>query len=129
MYASLCDFVCIASSAFTFVLGFCLSVFLLCFVFSIVLVLVIIAGFLFWFGFSLLSFFPFFLLLFNFVLFNNFYFNFNNFILITLLYFILFYFSFFLSFFSFLPFLLSHAADRVLVLWLRVRPEPLRWET
>ena len=45
-------------------------------------------------------------------------FYFNNFIL--------FYF-FFLSFF--LPFLLSYVADRVLVLRLVVRPEPLRWES
>ena len=43
----------------------------------------------------------------------------KNFILITL-----FYFSFFLLF---LTFLLSHVADRVLVLQLGVRPEPLRW--
>ena len=34
---------------------------------------------------------------------------------------------FFLSFF--LPFLLSRVADRVLVLQLGVRPEPLRWES
>ena len=45
------------------------------------------------------------------------------FILTTLFYFI------FLSFFLFLPFLLSHVADRVLVLRLGVRPEPLRWES
>ena len=43
------------------------------------------------------------------------------FILITLFYFI------FISFF--LPFLLSHVADKVLVLWPGVRPEPLRWES
>ena len=36
---------------------------------------------------------------------------------------------FFLSFFFSLPFLLSHMADLVLVLWLGVRPEPLRWES
>ena len=35
---------------------------------------------------------------------------------------------FFFSFSFFLPFLLSHAAGRVLVLWPGVRPEPLRWE-
>ena len=47
-------------------------------------------------------------------------------ILITLYYLFIF---FILSFFSFLPFLLSCVADRVLVLWLGVRPEPLRWES
>ena len=36
-------------------------------------------------------------------------------------------FIYFLSFF--LPFILSRAADRVLVLWPGVRPEPLRWES
>ena len=50
-------------------------------------------------------------------------FNFNNiylfFILITLFYFI--------SFF-FLAFLLSHVADRVLVLWPGIRPEPQEGE-
>ena len=40
----------------------------------------------------------------------------------------LFYFSFFLLLY-FLPFLLSHVADTVLVLWPGVRPEPLRWES
>ena len=34
---------------------------------------------------------------------------------------------FFLSFF--LPFLLSHVADGILVLQAGVRPEPLRWES
>ena len=47
-------------------------------------------------------------------------FYFNNFILFYL---------FSLSFFLFLPFLLSHVADRVLVLQPGVRTEPLRWET
>ena len=42
-------------------------------------------------------------------------FNFNNYILFY--------------FFFLLPFLLSHVADRVLVLWPGVRPEPLRWES
>ena len=74
--------------------------------------LVIIGGFGFWFGCSLLSFFLIFLV------FNNYFF-----ILITLFYL----FSFFLSFF--LPFLLSRVADRVLVLWLGLRPVPLRWES
>ena len=46
------------------------------------------------------------------------------FILITLFYFTFFFLSFF-----FLPFLLSHVADRVLVLRLGVTPEPLRWES
>ena len=44
-------------------------------------------------------------------------FYFNNFTLFNL----------FISFF--LPFLLSHVADSVLVLQLGVRPEPLRWES
>ena len=44
-------------------------------------------------------------------------------ILITLFYYI------FLSFFFVLPFLLSHVADRVLVLQPGVRPKPLRWES
>ena len=73
--------------------------------------LVIIGGFAFWFGCSLLTFFHFFLL-----------FTFLNFkILIILFYFIL--------FIYFLPFLLSHVADRILVLQPDVRPEPLRWES
>ena len=46
------------------------------------------------------------------------FFYFNNFLNLLL------FFSFF-----FLPFLLSRVADRVLVLWPRVRPEPLRWES
>ena len=64
----------------------------------------------------------FFLLLFyyyfNFFIFNNlfFLFHFNNFIL-------------FFSFFFFLLILLSLVADRVLVLWPGVTPEPLRWES
>ena len=59
-----------------------------------------------------------FLLLCNFFIFNN-YFLFL--ILITL------FFSVFISFS--LPFLLSHVADRLLVLWLGVRPVSLRWES
>ena len=53
-------------------------------------------------------------------------FYFNNFILLyfTLLYFI------FLSFFLFfLPFILSHVEDRLLVLQPGVRTVPLRWES
>ena len=58
MYASLCDFACIAL-LYPFILGFCLSV---DFSFSrIVFIVVIIGGFLYWFGCSLLSFFLFFL--------------------------------------------------------------------
>ena len=78
--------------------------------------LVIIGGFVFWFGCSLLSFFFLFLLRFIFLIVNN-----LLFILIILFYF------FFLSFF--LPFLLSYVADRVLVLRSGVRPVPLRWES
>ena len=54
VYASVCDFVCIAL-LLPFVLGFCLSVFFLVYF----LVLVMIGGFVFWFGCSLLSFFLF----------------------------------------------------------------------
>ena len=56
---------------------------------------------------------------------------FKTFILINLFYFILFYLFIylFLSFFFFLPFLLNRVADRVLVLQLGVRPEPLWWES
>ena len=88
-----------------------------------------------------LSFFFLFLLLFNFFIFNN-YFYFNKFISFYFLPSFLSFFlsflppslppsilSFFLSFLSFLPFLLSHAADRVLVLWPGVRPVPQRWES
>ena len=68
MYASLCDFLCKAL-LLPFVQGPCLTIF---FFFVQFLVLVIIGGFLFWFGCSLLSFFSFFKLLFNFLIFNNF---------------------------------------------------------
>ena len=78
--------------------------------------LVIIDGFPFWFGCALFSFFLFFYLL-------KIFFK----ILITLFLFILFIFSFFLSFF--LPFILSRMDDRVLVLWLGIRPVALRWES
>ena len=64
------------------------------------------------------NFFNFYFLIFLFLI-IIFYFYFNNFIL--------FYFSFFLSFS--LPFLVSHVADRVLVLPPGVRPELLRWES
>ena len=54
-------------------------------------------------------------------------FYFNNILKIFYFnYFILFY---FIYFFFRLPFLLSHVADRVLVLQPGVRPEPLRWES
>ena len=100
MYASLCDFVCIALLS-PFVLGFCLSVFCL-FVWLVFYTIVLRACYHWWICFLvwlLSSFFLFLsLLLFNFFIFNNY------FILITL--FILF---FFLSFF--LPFLLSCVAD------------------
>ena len=70
------------------------------------------------FGCSLLSFFFFY----YFLIFSLFLIIKNFFILIILFYFSL------LSFF-FLHFLLSHVADRVLVLWLGVKPQPLRWES
>ena len=84
-------------------------------------------------SFLLSFFFFFFLLLFTF-LFLIIIFYFNNFIFFlpsslppSLPLFLSFSLSFFLSFF--LPFLLSCMADRVLVLWPRVRPVPLRWES
>ena len=61
VYASLCDFVCIAL-LLPFVLGFCLSFFF----FVYVLALVTIGGFVFWFGCSF-----FFLLLFKKFICNN----------------------------------------------------------
>ena len=128
LYASLCDFGCIAL-LLPFVRGFFLSGFF--FFFSVYFsALVITGGFISWFGCSLLSFFlsfflPSFLFLFFyyvliFIILNHFLnFYFNNFIL--------FYFSFFLSFF--LLFLLSHVAERVLVLQPGVRLLPLRLES
>ena len=76
VYASLCDFVCIAL-LIIFVLGFCLSV---CLFFLVKFVaLVIIGGFVFWFGGSLLSFFNYFLifkyLIIVFILITLFYFS------------------------------------------------------
>ena len=70
---------------------------------SLVLVLVIIGWFVYWFGCSLL------------------------FDLFIYIYYYSVSFFFFLPFFS--PFLLSRVADRVLVLWPGVRPEPPRWES
>ena len=114
MYASLCDFVCIAS-LLPFLLGFCLSVsclfffsiaFSVCYHWWICLLV--------W----LLSSFFLFKWIFNFLIFNNIFFN--NFILLN---------YFFLSIYFFLPFLLSCVADRVLVLQPGVRPVPLRWES
>ena len=58
--------------------------------------------------------------------FFNYFFIFNNFFIFYLIT-ILFY--YFILFIYFLPFLLSRVADRVLVLWVGVRPEPLRWES
>ena len=81
--------------------------------------LVIIVGFVYWFGCSLLILNYFF----HFFYFNNFL---KFFSLIILFYFVVFYF-FFLTFF--LPFILSHVAERVLVPWQGVRPEPLRGES
>ena len=72
----------------------------------------------FWFDCSLLSFFLSLNYFLN-IIFNIFYFSNISFILL--------YFSFFLSFF--IPFLLSHVADRVLGYWLCVRAVPLRWES
>ena len=66
MYASVCDFVCIAL-LLACVLGFCLSVFWFFFFLVLFLAVVIIAGFVFWFGCSLLSFFLSFLFLYFFI--------------------------------------------------------------
>ena len=69
------------------------------------------------------SFFLFFPYLKFFFIFNNFFiFYFNNFILFN-------FFFLFSCLSFFLPFLLSHEADKVFVLWLAVRPVPLRWES
>ena len=65
----------------------------------------------------LLSFYFYFFLTFVFLI-IFFFLYFNNFI---------YYFS--LSFFFLIPFPPSHVADRVLVLWSGVRPEPLRWKS
>ena len=84
--------------------------------------IVIIGGFVFWFGCS-----PFFLFFFNYLknFFNNYFlfFYFNNFILF---YFIFLFLSFF---FLFLPFILSRVQDRFLVLQPGIRAVPLRWES
>ena len=87
------------------------------------LALVIIGGFVFWFGCYLLS--SFFIISFTFFKnFNTFNFYFNNFILFIYLFIYL-----FIIIIIFLPFLLSHVADRVFVLWPGVRPMLLRWES
>ena len=88
------------------------------------------------FGLVALSFFFLFLINFSFffsAILKIYYFNnlilFYSFFLSFFLSFVLsFSLSFFLSFFLFLPFLLIRVADRVLVLQLGVRLEPLRWE-
>ena len=69
------------------------------------------------FGLVALFFLSFLKLLYKFFIFNNFFFYFKT----------LFIYFFFLPFY-FLTFLLSHVADRVLVLWPGVRPVPVRWE-
>ena len=70
VYASVCDFVCIAL-LLPFVLGFCLSVFLFVCLYVLVqfLALIIIGGFVFWFGCSPLSF----LYYFTKIFFNNYF--------------------------------------------------------
>ena len=111
-YASVCDFVRIVL-LLPFVLGFSQSFFFL-FSFLVYLsVLVIIGGFVFWFSCSLLSFF-FYYLKKIYTYFFVFYFN----KIFILFYFIL-SFSFFLS--IFLPFILSHENDKLLVLQPGVR--------
>ena len=79
--------------------------------------LVSIGGFVFWFGCSLISFsLSFLFITFLFLIIFS--------VLIKVVY--LFIYSFFLFF---LPFLLSCVADRVLVLQLGIRTEPLSWES
>ena len=119
VYASLCNFDCIAL-LLPFALGFfCLSIslLLLLFFFSIVF-----STCYHWWIFLLWLLSSFFLCFFIIIIFNNY---FLFFILITFLFYFIF--SFFLSFF--LPFLLSHVTDRVLLLWLGVRTVPLKWES
>ena len=97
VYASMCDFVCIAL-LLPFVLGFCLSGIFCLFVFLLLIKI-------------------FFL---------------NNYFLYYWLYFIFLYcilFYLLLSFLFFLPFILSHVEDRLLVLQPGVRAVPLRWES
>ena len=120
VYASVCDFVCIAL-LLPFVLGFYLSVFFFAFwgFFSILFSTCYHSWicFLVW---LLSSFFisVFFL--------NNFFiFYFNHFILF---YFILFYLLLSFSLF-FLPYILNRVNDRLLVLQPGVRAVPLRWES
>ena len=118
VYASVCDFVCVAL-LLPFVLGLWLSIlvlfcFFLCF-FRIVFSDFIFGGCFFWFGCSLLS--LFFLLFLIFL-----------FLIIFSIFFLSFFPSLPPSLFLFLPLLLSDVADKVLVLWPGVRPEPLRWE-
>ena len=78
--------------------------------------------------FSLVAhfFLSFFLLLLKNFLIIVFYFYFNNYFILLLFYFILFFLSFFLVF---LPFILSHVDDSLLVLQPGVRAVPLRWES
>ena len=121
VYDSLSDFVCTAS-LLPFVLGFWLSIFFVCFSCFFSIVFSACYHWICFFIRLLSSFFlSLFLLLFYFFILNIF-FYFNNFLFFPFL-------SFVLSFFLFLSFLLSHVADRVLVLWPGVRPKPLRWES
>ena len=118
VYASVCDFVCIAL-LLPFLLGFCLSVFVFLFLGVFIvwfLALVIIGGFVFCFAGSLfLSSFSITLKKFLIIIF---YFNDFNFILFYLF-----------CFFFFLPFILSCVDDRLLVLQPGVRAVPLKWES
>ena len=146
MYASGWDFVCIALPS-PFVPGFGLSVFLFCFVFylknfslnkfflnNFFLIFYFKKFFLNNFIFYFKKLINLFLKIFkNFFLINFFLiisfliFYYNSFILF---YFILFYFILFLSFFLFfLPFILSRADERLLVLQPGIRALPLRWES
>ena len=95
VYASLCDFVCIAL-LLPFVLGFCLSVFFFSFFFFLSVVFKHLLSLVdLFFGLVALFFISFFLLLFYIFIFKNIY-NFNSFIFFFLSFFLS---SFFLSFF------------------------------
>ena len=98
MYACVCDFVCIAL-LLPFVLGFCLSVFLLFFNYLKEFFFLII---IFYFNNFILFYFTF--ILFDFILFPSF-------------------------FLFFLPFTLSRVDERLLVLQPGIRAVPLRWES
>ena len=125
VYASLCDFVCIAL-LLPIVLGFCLSGFFVCF-FDFLFGIDFSTCYHWWICFFIWlcsSFFPSLFLITLKIFFKNY---FLFFILLTFKFYFILSFSFFLSFF--LPFLLSRVDDRLLVLQPGIRAVPLRWES